>query len=219
MSDQYPSNSHNPPGARAPRQKQQAIVTNVHVRKKPLLTRIAERGSGIWKDVVMEVIRPYVTDMFADAFHRGVDQAFYYDQPGQSHYRGPRPGSRGQPQNISPAGYVVTDYSAQYQSGAPGPGSFVTTQDSRAKPFDFSQYVFADYGKGREIIDRLYHIVNGYNRATVNDLFELFDMAGDHVGENYGWDGLEALEGINIRRPRGGGGYYLDIPDAKPLKK
>lgn len=215
MSDSYPSNSNSPPNSRPARQKQEAIITNVHIRKKPLFARIAERGSGIWKDVLFEVIGPYIRDMFADGFHRGIDQTFYYDSPNQSHYRGPRPGGSRAPQNVAPAGYVITDYSSQYQTGTPAP----MTHDPRMKPFDFSQYVFTDYAAGREIIDRLYHIVNGYNRVTVNDLYELFNKSPDNIGENYGWDGLEALDGIEIRRVRGGGGYYLDIPDAKPLKK
>lgn len=214
MSDQYPSNSNSPPNQRPARQKQQAIITNVHIRKKPFFTRVAERGSGIWKDVLFEVIGPYIRDMFADAFHRGVDQTFYFDNPNQSHYRGPRPGARSS-QNITPAGYVVTDYSSQYQTGAPQSAVY----DPRVKPYDFSSFTFNDYAAGQEVIDRLYHIVNGYNRATVNDLYELFNKAGDHTGENYGWDGLDALNSIQIRRVRGGGGYYLDIPDAKSLKK
>lgn len=216
MSDNYPSNSRPQPG-QVPRQKQTA-VTNVSVRKKPWANRVSERGSNIFKDVMLDVIVPMLRDLFAEAFHRGVDDTFYHDNPGQSHWRGPRGGSArsgGAPNMM--AGYV-TDYNAQYLPGAPQPQPAFNQVN---KPFDFTIYTFPEYAAGMEVIDRLTHNITGYGRATVNDLYDLLNLEGtlDHTGENYGWQGLEAIQGAVIRRVRGNKGFYLDIPDAKPLPK
>jgi hypothetical protein len=217
MSDPYPSNAHNPQaiGSGKPaRERQRAVLTNVTVRKKPLGTRIADRGHMIWRDVLIEVIGPYIRDMFADAFHRGIDETFNPTMANKTGYRSPRPG---QPtQHISSTGYVVTDYNSQYTAGASAPAPM---SNQGMKPFDFSQYTFGDYAAGRELIDRLRHCIHAYGHATVNDLLDLMSMAGDHTGENYGWEGLDSLANAEVRRIRGGGGFYLDIPDARPLRK
>lgn len=216
MSDNYPSNSHNPPSTAPQRKRQTAVVRGVQVRKKPLLDRIQDRGIGIVKDVFFEVVGPYFRDMFADSFYRGIDQIFYPE--GGNRSRGPRPGGGGYsaPSSMSASGYVVTDYSAQYSGGPQQQGHVMTH-----KPFDFSQYTFPDYAAGRELIDRLTHVIHSYGHATANDLYDLLGMSGtgDHTGENYGWQGLESLTGAEVRRVRGGGAYYLDIPDARPLQK
>jgi hypothetical protein len=220
MSDHYPSNANNPPQKRPqrpPRERPTAVVHGVQIRKKPLLDRIQDRGVGIFKDVVFEVVGPYFRDMFADSFYAAIDRAFY--PQGGSRSRGPRPGGGGHhspSSNMTASGFVVTDYNSQYIGGAP--------QQSHVnpyKPFDFSQYTFPDYAAGRELIDRLTHYIHSYGHATVNDLYDLMGMSGtaDHTGENYGWQGLESLAGVEIRRVRGGGSYYLDIPDARPLQK
>jgi hypothetical protein len=215
MSDEYPSNSKNPV-TRTPKPKQKLVVPNVRTRKKPLSSRIADRGTTIWKDVVFEIIRPYFRDMFADAFHRGVDQAFYFENQGQSHYRGPsaRPGA-GSPANMTAAGYIVTDYNGQYAGGQPQQSNWTPN----TKPFDFTVWVFDNYAYGREVIDRLTHIIHSHNQATVNDLADMFGKNFDHPGENYGWDSLESLAGAEIRKVRGGGGYYLSLPDPRPINK
>jgi hypothetical protein len=217
MSDDYPSNSHNRAGSSAPQQGRRQlapVVSAVQVRRKPLSTRILDRGSTIWQDVVAEVIKPYILDLFAESFHAITDRTFYGDST--RGYRGPRPGKPGQ-QSVTPAGYVITDYSSQY-SGGPAPSHH---HGQSPRPFDFSIYSFANYADGREIIDRLTHVIHEYGTATVNDLYDLLNMAGtqDHTGENYGWEGLGALSGAEVRRVRGGGGFYLDIPDARPIRK
>lgn len=218
MSDEYPSNAHNPPAKQRPaREKQPVIVTGVQVRKQPWGVRISQRGKTILQDVLFEVIRPYFRDMFADSGYAAIDRVFYNDNIGRGPSR--RPGSRPsqQTQQMTPAGYIVTDYSSQYASGgAPAPQQQF---DPGAGRYDFSRFTFPNYANGRELIDRLTHIIHGAGHATVNDLLDMFGQSYDHTGENWGWEGLESLQGAEVRRVRGGGAYYLDIPDARPLKK
>lgn len=218
MSDPYPSNSRNPARAEpepAGRPKQEPIVTNVKVRKKSIYARFADRGRGIWGDILFEVVGPYIRDMGADVFYSATDRMFYGNSTGGRTRTGGggRPSSKNQ-QHVSQAGYVITDYSSQYQNSGPS-----SPYEVGGNAFDFSVYVFDNYAQGREMIDRLTHIINGYGVATANDLLDLLGKSGDHTGEKYGWGNLNDLAGAEVRRARGGAGYYLDIPDAKPLKR
>lgn len=218
MPDEYPSNSRNPVNQVPPRQRQEAVVTNVMVRKKPWLTRAADRSSSIGRDILLDVIRPYFTDMFADSGYRVVDLLFYNNDGAPRRPNAPRASHRGRgntPQ-VTSSGYVVTDYNSQYQGG-----SVPAMYEPGHTAFDFSVYVFPDFASGREVIDRLYHIVTGYHQATVNDLYDLLGKSGtrDSTGENWGWGSLDDINNIQIRRVRGNTGYYLDIPEARPLHK
>lgn len=221
MSDPYPSNaSQPPPNQRAPRQKQAPVVTNVGIRKKSIASRFFSRAENVWSDVFIEVIKPMFLETFAESLHASVDGAVY----NKTGHRLPnrRPSAHGRPgQQVSPSGYVVTDYQGMYSSpAAPAAKQYSNVYDPRDSPFDFSVYTFDEFGAGQELIDRLRHLVYTYHRATANDLYDLLNKSGtiDSTGENYGWDTLEEIDTAAVKRVRGGGAYYLDLPPAHPIK-
>lgn len=219
MTDDYPSNSKNPPMARPSRPRETAVITNIQVRKKPMVSRIGGRATEVIRDVFLDVIKPLMQDTLAEALHAATDGAVFRNAaPRPRAHRGPRHGSA---QQVSNTGYVITDYNSQYQTGVTPSAANSNVVDPYSRPFDFSIYTFDNYAAGQELIDRLRHIVTGYHRATANDLYDLLGKTAPigAPGENYGWATLAEIDAIAIRRVRGRSGeYYLDIPDARPIK-
>lgn len=205
VSYSYPSNSNKKKteGGKNERKKLEKVITGKVVeRKKPLGRKIAETFAGddaqsVGSYILFEVIVPTVKSMISDAVSQGVERLLFGG------------GTQRNPSSRGSSGGRYTSYNKMYRSSERDRDSPRQISNKARASHNFTEVVLDSRGEAEMIIDNLIELINDYDVATVADLYDLVDIAGEFTDEKWGWTDLR---GASVRRVREG--YLLDLPRA-----
>lgn len=211
---EYPSNSQSQPKKDAvpqPVGKKVERVTQGEVqrRKKSVGKRFLETFMGgdarsVGGYIVFDVLIPATRDMVVDTFTMGVERMFYPDSRGTS-----RRGYRSQGQN----GYVAYNrYAPSSRIYRPGEREERNISRRARASHDFDEIILSTRVEAEEVVERLFDLVERYESASVEDLYEMVGIKSDYTDKKWGW--LD-LRGANVTRTRSG--YLLNLPRPVPL--
>lgn len=196
-----------------PKKVEKVVTGEVTLRKKPLSKRVLDtffggNPHGVMGFVLSEVVVPAMRSLLVEAFSNGVERMVY---GGDS----PTPNRRGGYRPSGQANYV------QYNRFAP---SHQPNRYARDEPREISrrgrsthdtdEIVFQTHAEAREVLVRMFDLINEYEQVTLSDLYSMVDITGNYTDETHGWTDIRGTE---IRRARGGG-YILDLPPTQVLK-
>ena len=218
MEEQYPSNSNKShtekrtPKKEAPKEPneqksvkkvEQITVNTVVRRKKPWTRRFSETFMGadaqsVGSYIIVDVLIPATKDAIADAVSQGIERMLF----GEAQPRRRSTGNRSIGGSSSHVSY--NRYSGNSQTARTGPKPI--SPRARAN-HDFDEIVLATRAEAEEVVDNLYSLVDGYDVATVADLYGMVGQTGSYTDEKWGWSDLR---GTSISRVKGG--YLLDLP-------
>jgi hypothetical protein len=203
----YPANSAKSRKAKEePRPKVEKVVEGeVTKRKKSVGGKIlgnfiSEDSPSVVHYVVMEVMLPAAKNMVSDAVSQGIERLLFGDARPS---RGNRPG--------------YTNYSRQGTGQRYIPGSPMNDQrpplsrQARAS-HDFDDVIIASRAEAEDVLDRLRDLIDQYQVATVNDLYDLVGLTGEFTDDKWGWYDLRPA-GVRAIR----GGYLLKLPPTQPI--
>lgn len=196
----YPGNSRT--GKELPPEKKVEKITvgEVRTRKKGLASRISgsmvsERGDSVGSYILFEVLIPAAKNMISDAVSQGVERMLF----GEVRSRG-RSDSRPGYTNYNKVRSTTGEY-----------GNRDISRRSRTT-HDFDEIILSSRGEAEEVLDRLRDLVDKYETATVNDLYDLVGVTGSFTDDKWGWYDLrEAM----VRATRGG--YIVILPRTQPI--
>lgn len=207
----YPSNSNKAKqadltaveGARKERPPNEKVVNGVVTRRK-------SSGNGVIGFIISEVLIPsskkllsdIVTqgfDMIGDAVQQGIHRKMFGDSMPL-----PRSGSR--------SGYTSYNRVNRPSVGVSTYGNREISRHSRAN-HNFDEIILSDRTEAEEVIERLRDLVDRFEQATVNDLYEIIGIEGSFTDDKWGWTNLRRA-GIRAIR----GGYLLDLPRTEALE-
>ena len=208
--EEFPSNTKSSKVPARPEKAEQVTTGRVIVKKKGLGSRFkdaftGEDGRGVMEHVLWDVLVPAAKDMVVDAGNEALNRAMYGDSRAPSRRGGPINYGRVSSNIASRVNYnrsaLVTDprERAKEQRKAPIP----TTGR-----VDFQEIILASRIEADEVIQRLNDLINGYEQATIADLFDLVGVTGEYTDEKFGWVNLDGARPRKVRD-----GYLLDLPN------
>jgi hypothetical protein len=195
----YPSNSaksKKPPVEEKIVEK--VIVGEVKLRKKGWRDKlggafISEDSGTVGSFVLMEVLVPAAKNMIADSVKEAIDRIFYGDSRPRS------PSSRSSHINYNNR-YIDRPVVNRELS-----------RKARAS-HDFNDIIFDSRSEAEDVLDRLRDLINQYDVASVNDLYDLVGLTGEFTDDKWGWSDLRSASVRAIR-----GGYLLNLPRTQPI--
>lgn len=182
------------------------ITDGVTQRKKPLGRQIAETFTGdgfqtVGHYVLFEIMIPAAKDMLFDVITGGAAHSLFGDNSGR------------RSNVVRRAGQAVTN---QYWSSTKNQNDRVPLP-ARAIPaqsrYNFDDIVIDDRGKAEEVIDQLVLLIEEYEVARVQDLFELVGITGHYTDQAWGWTDLRTASVTRTKE-----GYLLNLPKPKPIE-
>jgi hypothetical protein len=179
--------------------KQEKVVSGAVVtRKKGVASKIhdtffSEDSNSVVQYVVMEVLVPAAKNMISDAVSQGVERLMFGDIRPRS--------TQG----------VRTGYT-NYNRAQPQATQQRTMTRQARTTHDFSDVILETRGEAEDVLDRLRDLVDKYQVATVNDLYDLVGITGEFTDDNWGWYDLRSASVRAIR-----GGYLLLLPRTQPI--
>lgn len=166
--------------------------------KKPVGKRLAENFikedvKDIKNYILMDVIIPGIKNVVLDM----LQMAFF----GEVRDRGrSRRDDRG-----------YYSYSSKYRSGS---SSYSSRDRGRSydsdDKIDYRNIVLRERIDAEEVVDKLHYRIRETGKATIGDLFDLMDLAGRYVDNDWGWT---SERDIGIRRISSG--YLIDVAEAR----
>lgn len=208
----FPSNAHRKKAAETPKERpavEKVITGGVIQRKKPFGKKFAEVFVGddvnnvlayVFGDVMVPAIKTTMSDMVSE----GIERLLFGDT------RRSRSTRVGKPvQNY-------TSYNRYYDSKQPRPLGRPEPQEhremsSRAKAtHDFDEIILRDRGDAEQVLDKLTELIDTYEVATVEDLYDAVDITSTYTDQRWGWYSLAAASVSRVRE-----GYLLNLP--KPV--
>lgn len=210
--EEFPSNARRPTVVNTDKQPEKKVVEKVItgevVRTKPSLgKRFAATFMGgdaktAWSSVVFDVLVPAMKDMATDAVTQGIERMIYGDGA---------PRGRGRSTSRFGTG-TYTSYnrisSAARQGPTPRSDEPQRTLSRRARgAHQFDDIVLETRAEAEQVLDRLFDLIDNYDMATVNDLYDLVGVTGAFTDEKWGW---VDLRGTKVVRHRDG--YLIDLP-------
>lgn len=80
--------------------------------------------------------------------------------------------------------------------------------------YDYDELIFDNRGEAEEVLSRMDELIDQYNCASIEDLYDLAGVTSHNYMHNkYGWTNLSSAEAVRAM----GGGYKLKMPPAKPI--
>lgn len=176
------------------RKKVEKVVTG---RVKVKKTSKFGRDFGDVKDfVVKEVIVPSFKETLFSVLREGAERLIF----GES-------GSKSSRKRSTAEKVSYRDYYGRGESRYEAP-------KARTR-FDYDDLIFESYGEADAVLDRMGETIRKYNFVSVADMYDMADITAPYTAYDYGWYSIAHAE---IRRA-GGGGYYIDLPQAVPREK
>jgi hypothetical protein len=209
---EFPSNSHRvtePPKEKPEAKKvEPVVVNNVERRKTSFGRRFADTFVGgdarnVVQYVLFEVLVPAAKATITDAVSQGVERMIFGEGTGGSRRTG---GYR----SGGPSSYVSYNKFSSKRDPREEPRGM--SRQARAN-HDFGEIILATRAEAELVIERLFHLVNEYEVATVADLLELVGETPSYMDGKWGWDDMH---GASVRRYRNEG-YLLELPRTKPV--
>lgn len=192
---------------RADKKVERVVSGDVTQRKPPLSRRIAETFAGddarsVGGYILFDVIIPAAKSMISDAVSQGIERMLFGTTT--------RSSSRSS-RNRGSSGYHKM-YNGRNFEGDGGRGDRDLSRRGRAT-HDFDEIVIETRGEAEEVLDMLGEIIEKYDVATVNDLYDLVGITGTFTDDKWGW--VEMLD-AHVRPVRGG--YLLKLPKPEWLE-
>jgi hypothetical protein len=197
------------------RKKQEKVIEGVAIqRSKPVGRKIVETFAGdnvhnVGQYILFDVLLPAAKSMISDAVSQGIERLLFGDSRGRRISTGGGTGGR-----------YTSGYNKMY-TAAPGQGSTRSDLDRpggvdmsrRARAsHDFSEIILPTRADAETVLYRLGDLVDGFDVATVSDLYELVGITGNFTDEKYGWNDLR---GSGVERVRDG--YLINLPKPQPI--
>lgn len=200
LGGKYPGNSN----AKKQRPELQKVISGeVIQRKKPLGRKIAEHFTGadarsIGEYVLFDILLPAFKDMIFESFTGGLERSLF----GESRRR----------RTIGRGGGGSSSYVSYSGFNERSRNREIDRRD-RAK-HDFREIILKTRAEAEEVLDQMRSLVDTYESASVNDLYDLVDITGEYVDQRWGWNKRNFYD-ATIRRISDG--YLLDFPKPIPL--
>jgi hypothetical protein len=180
---------------------EKVITGEVVQRKKPLGRKIAETFKGedmgsVGSYVLFDVLIPAAKAMLSDAVSQGVERLFFGD-------------ARRSSSRSSQTSY--TSYNRMGSGSSRSDGRREVSYRSRAV-HDFSEIILSSRGEAENVIDRLGDLIENYDVATVNDLYDLVGITGSFTDDKWGWADIRGASATRVRE-----GYLLNLPKTTPI--
>lgn len=180
--------------------QQQAIVNSVAtLRKPPLGRRIAETFAGdnahnVGQYILFDVVLPAIKDLLYDSFTKGLERTLF---------------GTVEPRN---RGRRSREVSPRYDKIYPGrnfedDGSSRSISRRARATHKFDDIIVETREEANNVIDHLVMLVEEYDVATVNDLYDLVGITGSYVDDKWGWTDLRDARVVRDRH-----GFLLDLP-------
>jgi hypothetical protein len=162
-----------------------------------LKTFLVEDSESIVRYLVMDVLVPAAKNTISEVVTQALQQAFW--------------GGRGQAVSGSRPGY--TSYTRTSTTGRTVGAEPARTLSRQARSsHDVSNVIIKTRGEAEDVIDMLRTMIDQYQMASVNDLYDLLGLTSDFTDAKWGWTDLR---GASVRPVHGG--YVLDLPNTIAL--
>lgn len=192
------------------RKKIEPVVTGeVKQRKKSLGRRMAESftgddAKGVGEYLIFDVLIPSAKSMLAEAASQGAERLLFGEvrrarpstspyRPSYTSYSRPRPGG------------VPADRRG-FSAPRPEPANASRVGGS------YNDILLETRGEAEAVIDGLITVLEEYDVATVNDLYDLVGITGNFTDEKFGWFDLRSAGVVRDRN-----GYILNLPKPTPI--
>lgn len=192
----YASNTHKSKENDIPEKTVEAVVeTPPRIKKKTMLEEVAD----LFLPEDRPSIKDYILkDVIVPTIKRGivsVVEMFFY-------------GSTSTPvtarTTVAPTSRISYNSISSKQTKA----STLTT----TRTYDYGTLIFATRAEAQAVLDQMQEIIDVYNIASVNDLFDSAGLTGDATSTKWGWT---SIEGAEVRVTDGG--YSIHMPKARPI--
>lgn len=183
------------------------IDGSVVKRKRGWWRRVQDAMTGddaqtVGAYILYDVAIPAFRDLIFDIIRNGAERSLYGD------VRPSRGSGRGLGRNniinygsmSRPRGREDRDYRDDRRE--------ISNRARRSQSFD--EIIIEDRGEAEHVIDQLVDLIDRFQVASVNDLYELVGVTPDTAGERWGWYNLSSAKAVRTRD-----GYLLDLPRAE----
>lgn len=170
--------------------KGNAVARKKSTGKKVMETFIGEDVGDIKSYIIFDVIVPAIKDTLVTVVSNGIEMLMY---------------GRVEPKKKKNGGTYVSYDSIYKNAKKTNSGTTV----SRTK-HTFDDIILESRGEAEEVLSSLIDIVEEYNAASVDDLYNLVGITSDFTNNKFGWYDLSNASTSRVR-----GGYILNLP--KPV--
>jgi hypothetical protein len=210
---EYPSNSNSSKMPRASKQEPKVVtqvVTGDVIRKKQSLGKkireifLGGDAQSVGAYVAYDIVIPAIKNTLSDVVSMGIERMLFGEGVRSPSQRARAAGS---------GGYV------SYNKFAPSSTNRYGREEPRQlsrrarSAHNFDEIILATRAEAEEVITQLFTLIERYDSATVNDLYELVGVTGDFTDEKYGWTDMRGARVDRIRD-----GYLLNLPTPEPLE-
>ena len=173
-------------------------------RKKGLWRKITETFTGddarsVGSYVLWDIAIPAFKDLVFDIIKNGAERSLYGEVRARG--RNDRYGSRSSYDKM----FAKSD-SRDSRSGR-------RELSSRARStHDFGEIVLETRVEAEKVLDTLTELIDQYDVATVNDLYDLVEITGNFTDDKWGWTNLSNARAVRVRD-----GYLLELPPTESI--
>ena len=176
---------------------EKVVSGTVTRKKKTMMNRIAdilvpEDVSDVKTYVFEDIFIPLIKDAIL-----GTVETFLH---GRSGFNGLK-SSIGSKQN--------TPYHRMYQGNTKAP---ITTTKTRTG-YEYEDIVVSTRGEAEEVLVKMNELIYEYEMVSVNDLYDLVGITGNHTDCKWGWTDISTARAERLRDGR----YWVRLPKPLPL--
>lgn len=182
-----------------PKKEETEVIAKATLKKKSFGEKIKEVFIGediqnVGDYILKEVVVPTIKNTIVDIIQNGISLLIF----GESSHKNDR---RRNGQYVS---------YGSYSSGS----SRERRRDDRHDSYNSKgDLIFNSRNDAQAVLERMLDICDTYGAVTVGNYYELADVPSNYQDRKWGWSDLRY---VDVRMARGGG-YYIDLPDAKYL--
>lgn len=199
MEEMYKSNSHKSKQEAVERKKVERVVSGpVRVKKKSGVSKffakfIGDETTNLKTYVVKDIAIPAVKD----AISKIVDMVLFGDTRR----------SRSMSSKVS--------YRSYYDERRGDRFSDNRRQEETRYSNTYEDVIVSTRKEAEDVLSQLQDIIDTYDVARVADLYEMVGITGNYTDNNYGWENVSDARVVPVR----GGGYCIEMPKARVLKR
>lgn len=182
------------------------IEGKVITRKKGLWRKFSDHVTGedaksVGSYVLWDIAIPAFRDLIFDVIKSGAERSLYPDS---------RPSSRDRERRGERSSRI--QYDKKFVSRE-DPRDRVRDLSPRARRnHDFGEIVLETRLEVERVLDGLTGLIDEYDFASLNDLYDLLSVTGTPVDERWGWTNLSSARAVRVRD-----GWLLDLPAPEPI--
>ena len=198
------------PKKKSPEEKKVDIVVEGKVvqRKRGFWRKFGdvftnEDAQSVGSYIVWDVLVPALKAMVFEAGSQGLERTLFGEVRASSSNR-----DRGRTNYGNM--YRSSNRSSSYSSNSRRDDRDISPRGRSTH--DFGEVILESRGEAEEVLDRLTYLIEEFEIATVNDLYDLVGITGSFVDEKWGWTDLRSAKAVRVRD-----GYLLDLPKTVPV--